>query len=524
MKTDPLQFTLAPYAKPRRPTQRFILLSWFAAILLLCIPFGFFYALTTPYLLVQFASPIVIMFAVFIWALPDMDRAPTQIMTNLFFAYSAAAMLWPNYIALDLPGLPWITMIRLVGFPCALALLICVSVSPPFRADLKKSMDSIPWLAPILTSFFIIQFISIAFSNEKGSSINTYIDAQIGLTTMFFASAFIFLKPHRVERWAMLMWVSAMVLAVFGIWEGRLEHTPWAGNIPSFLQVGDEYIEKVLGGARRLGTNEYRLQSTHSTSLGFAEYMALTLPFVIHFMIGPYPKATRILAGVSIPIIFFIIVGTGARLGSIGFVLACVLYLVSWSFLQWRTVKSSIFGPALVFGAPVLAVFILLSTLMIGRIRLIIWGGANTSYSTQGRFDQYAEGIPKVLSHPWGYGIGTGAGILNYRNLGDVLTIDTYYLLVALDYGILGFILYYGALLLSATHAVKVSHFEKVEERELTMLIPVAISLIVFIVVKSVFSQTENHFIPFILMGMACALIYRIRNKQETSATAVKAQ
>jgi hypothetical protein len=85
----------------------------------------------------------------------------------------------------------------------------------------------------------------------------------------------------------------------------------------------------------------------------------------------------------------------------------------------------------------------------------------------------------------------------------------------------LGFLLYYGALLLAAIYSMKVSHFEPLPERELTMLIPVGISLAVFIVIKSVFSQTENHFIPFILMGMACALIYRIRNATATSASSI---
>jgi hypothetical protein len=443
-------------------------------------------------------------------------------MTVLFFAYIASAILWPNYIALDAPGLPWITMIRLVGAPCMLALLICVSVSPSFREATARSATSIPWLLPLLTAFFVVQFISIAFSDQKMSSLNIYIDAQIGLTTAFFASCFIFLRPHRTERLAFILWVGAIMLAFFGIWEQRLEHVPWAGHIPSFLQVGDEYIERVLGGARRLGTGEYRLQANHSTSLGFAEYMALVTPFVIHFAVSTkYPTATRALAALSLPIIFFIIVGTGARLGTIGFVLSSLLYLLSWAFLQWRANKSSIFGPAFIFGAPVAAVAFFLATLVIGRLRLVIWGGANTSYSTQGRIDQYATGIPKVLSHPWGFGIGRGAEALNYRNLGDGLTIDTYYLLVALDYGVLGFLLYYGTLLLVAGYAVKVSHFEKAQDREQEMLIPVAISLIVFFVIKAVFSQIENHFLHFTLMGVACALIYRIR--QNSSPAVIKA-
>lgn len=509
-----MPFVLKPYSRYRPLIwQRVLVWGVVTTLVLVCLIYGFFYALTTPYLIPQFAAPIIILAGITIWALPDLKTAPTRTLEFLFFAYVAAAILWPNYIAFNPPGLPWITMIRLVGFPCAFILLLCVSVSKDFRRQTLGSMRAIPWLTPLYVSFLVVQAVSIGFSSTVGASLNLWVDAQINWTMMFFVSCYVFLKPGNAERWAVLLWAGAIVLSVLGFWEARLEHVPWAGHIPSFLKVDADYVENVLSGARRLGTDKYRLQGTHSTSLGLSEYLALTSPFVIHFMVDrAYPRAVRLLAALSLPLIFYTIVGTDARLGSVGFVVGCLLYLMSWAFLQWRQVKSSILGPAFVFGAPIFSAAFLAATLFIGRLHLIVWGGGNDRYSTQGRTDQYHMGIPKVMHHPWGYGIGRGAEELNYRNLGGGLTIDTYYLLVALDYGIIGFLLYYSALLLSAGFAVKVGHFEMPREREHTILVPTAVSLVVFTVTKSVFSQTENHYLQFIMMGLACALIYRIHS------------
>lgn len=505
---------LKPYVPEPTRLRRIAVRAGGAALLVFCVLYGFGYALTTPFLLLQFVAPLVPLVALALWALPDMPKAPTEPLFGLFAAYVATAALWPNYIALNPPGLPWITMIRLIGLPFALTLLICVSVSAEVRTSIKNSLFSVPKLPFVLLGFFALQLLSIVFSSQPVSSANVYLDAQISLTAMFFGSCYLFLRPGRFERFVVLLWLCALVLVAIGLWEHHAEQVPWAGHIPSFLQVGDDYVQKVLGGARRLGTNEYRLQANHSTSLGFAEFMALVSPFLIHIAVSRYSRFLRFAAAATLPVIFYIIVETGARLGAIGFLLGSLLYLVSWAFLRWRRNRSSLLGPILIFGAPVAAVVIFVATLVVGRLRLIIWGGANTSYSTQGRFDQYEAGLPKIMSHPWGYGIGRGAEELGYRNLNDNLTIDTYYLLAALDYGLVGAALYFLSILLVAYASIKISHFNKLNSREEEMLIPLSISLIVFFVIKAVFSQTENHFLQFIFMGAACALVFRARKSQ----------
>ena len=515
MKATAPSFVLKPYAAEATGWKRVAIWIAIPTLVLICFVSGFFYALTTPYLIRQFAAPILILAMAGVWALPDLKTAPTLLLGKLLFAFLTAALLWPNYLAIVLPGLPWITAVRLIGFPLTFILLICVSVSSDFRNKTLEVMQAIPYMGKLVVGFIGIQVISIAFSNNLDTSINALIDTQVSWSVIFFASCYVFRRPGSIQTWAVLMWVSAIILGIIGIFEAKEGHVPWAGHIPSFLRVQDEYVDRVLQGARRLGTDKYRIQGTHSTSLGLAEFFALTTPFLLHFMMGNFKFITKVLAGLSIPFVFFSILQTDARLGMVGFFLSGLLYVLCWGLMRWRLVKGTLLGPAVVMSYPVLFCGFMAASFAIQRLRIMVWGGSNASYSNQGRMDQIAAGMPKILTHPWGFGIGRGGEALGYHNLADVLTIDTYYLLVALDYGIIGFFVYYAAILVAIHACAKYGLGTPPQERERTFLIPIGISLSAFFVIKSIFSQIENHLLQFMMMGMAAALIYRIKSQPD---------
>jgi hypothetical protein len=234
------------------------------------------------------------------------------------------------------------------------------------------------------------------------------------------------------------------LLTLVGLWEASIGRVPWAGRIPSFLVIEDEVVQRILAGTSRAATGIYRVQTTFTTSLGYAEFMAITVPFLIHYVVGPFRTAIRIAAFAALPATFYMIILTDSRLGMVGFVLALFFYLLVWGARRWRFVKGSVFGPALTLAYPVLFGVFLVGTFTVGRLRTMIWGGGAQSFSTQARIDQYSRGTEILIANPFGHGVGMGAETLGFTNLAGVLTIDTYYLTIALEYGVLGFAAYYG--------------------------------------------------------------------------------
>jgi hypothetical protein len=467
------------------------------------------------------AVPLILL-GVVIWALPDIENPPVRSMEVLLFALFIALIMWPNYLAIALPGLPWITVVRLTGFPLLFLLLISLSVSAEFRARLSVTLEALPllWQASVL--FAVIQFISIGLSASIGPSINKFINAQITWTTVFFVSCYVFAKPGRAVFWTRVLWGMALMIGLIAILEFHEGQVPWTGHVPSFLKINDPSVALAMKGQMRAYTNRYRAQATFSTSIGLGEFMALTMPFILHIIATTPRWPMRLAAFATAPFIVFVTFLTDARSGMLGLIVGGLLYALLWGALQWRRNPTSILGPIVVLSYPAMVPVVFALTMFVGRIRRAVWGGGETADSTAGRVEQWHAGWPLILKAPWGYGIGQAAITLGIREPGGLLTIDTYYLSILLEYGVIGFIVYYGMVATAAVSAAKYGLDPRAKQEEYMLLLPISVSLVVFLIIKSVFSQQDNHPLVFMMLGMVTALIYRTRTGATSASAAAR--
>src|SRR3546814_12951300 len=72
-------------------------------------------------------------------------------------------------------------------------------------------------------------------------------------------------KPHRIDTLAKFLLGAATVLCLIAFWEYRLQRLPWVGHIPSFLQVADPVVARMLSGARRSADGLYRVLPTYNS-------------------------------------------------------------------------------------------------------------------------------------------------------------------------------------------------------------------------------------------------------------------
>lgn len=508
---SPAPQILAPYHGP--PPARSRVYFGFGLLVFWALLYGLFYAFFAPYFILMFAVPLAVLAALSIWALPSniastLDR-PLEF---LFYAFLCVLIVWPNYLAVAIPGLPWITLLRLVALPLVFVFLICISTSEAVRTTIAQVYRSSRVALTLYVAFAIILTLSIVLSPDVGGSIDKIITAHTTWTAILFASIFVFSRRGRIELWAAFLWGATAIVAVLAVWEYRLGHVVWAGHVPSFLKVDNPDVARIMLGQTRAGSGVYRVQSTLSTSVGLGEYLALSLPFVVYFAVENYPRIVRFLAAAMLPLLFVAVSVSGSRSGMIGLCITFLAYVFAWGAIRWRRVKNGLLGPAIVLAYPVFFAAFMVATLFVYRLRVMVWGGAETGPSTDARRTQYQMGIPKILHHPWGYGIGRGASVLNFHEPSGFLSIDTYYLSIALEYGVIGFILYYGTFLVVIGQSAKhmLTPFER-HDREAGFLLPAMICLVNFVVIKSVFSQQDNHPLVFMVLGMAVAIIYRVK-------------
>jgi O-antigen ligase len=215
---------------------------------------------------------------------------------------------------------------------------------------------------------------------------------------------------------------------------------------------------------------------------------------------------------------------TDARLGLIGFIMTFVLSGLLYGIFWWRRQRQGLIGPALVLAYPALMVATFVSTLVVGRFRNKIWGGGQYDASNQGRIEMYEKGIPMVMHRPWGFGAGRGAETLGITNEDGVLTIDTYYMLIGLEYGVIGFIIYYGAFLLGTYVGGRAGVDVKDRRSEQMLLIPLTVALSNYVIIKAVFSNDDNHPLAFMMLGMVLALLVQFRREKAAAAAPVETE
>jgi len=259
----------------------------------------------------------------------------------------------------------------------------------------------------------------------------------------------------------------------------------------------------------RAYTNRYRAQATFGTPLGLGEYLALTTPFVLELATSRHAWKLRLAALASLPLLFFAVILTDSRLGMIGCLLSYLLYGMIAAGRLWKQKRSSLLGPAVSLGYPAIFCLAVAATFFVGKLRVKVWGGGAQQASSGARLAQYQMGIAKFVHNPFGYGIGMGAETLDFRPFGE-LTIDTYYISIALEYGLLGFILYFGMIAVATVSAGRRAlGLKSSEMKDEPLFVPLTIAMINFLVIKTVFSQQDNHPIIYMMLGAIVALSSR---------------
>lgn len=502
---------MKPYVDLRAPWRIASLIFTPIALALFCLVYGFFFALTAPYLLVAFAAPIAALALLAIWALPERRHVPTKTMEWFFSGALICLVIWPNYLALVLPGLPWITATRLTGTPMALLFLIALSTSSTFRAQVANVAKAIPNLWVWFALFILVQFATIVFSKNPSSSLSKLIIQQQNWVVMALVAAWVCGIPGRAERYAKTIFLLLIPIFIVAFVEYSQKQLLWNGHVPQFLKIEDPNIASVVySSITRSGSGQYRAKAVWPTPLGLGEFVALVTPFAMHFAINKYRLILRIIAFAAVPTIYYCSRLADARLGVLGFLISVALYVLFWGAMRFRRNRRDLLAATVVYAYPAALAAAAVAVTSIRSINTLVLGGGATAGSNEARVHQLVMGIPKILTNPIGHGGGGGGEAMGYAE-GAFIAIDNYYLLLGLEYGVIGLVTFIGIFLLTIIWSFRsvLALADVDHDRELSLLTPIACSLSAFLVIKLVFAQADLHSMMFILVGVASALVLR---------------
>jgi O-antigen ligase len=481
--------------------------------------YGALFAYLPPSFIALLIAPLALLAGLVVWALPDTGWSPASSLERLFFCYFVSLILWPYYLAISVPGMPLIEIRRIFSLLMVLVLLAGLSTSRQFRTDMRDIIRANSLLVKLLLGFVAVQAISILFAADPGQGLATFLKYQFGWTATFFICAYVFSRPGRVTAWALVLVGLAIILSLIGFLESRNQGVLWANHIPWFLQVSDPAMERLLGAVFRDGN--YRVVTTFSVSLSLAEFLALTMAFVIHLFVTSRSPAMRIVWLATDVLLFSAILLTQSRNGVVGTLVVHAGYGFLWAFHRWRTRPDSLMAPAIALAFPVLLAGLVVAVLSMNRLRTMTLGGGVHAASTEGRLEQLQAAGPVLLRSPlFGHGPAQGASALGYTNPAGVQSIDSYFLATVLDYGLVGFALYYGLLAVALLRALRIAFGPA--DRELSYAMPAAVAIGAWIVSKLVLAQEDSSSLMFMILGLVAALSWRAQRAKGSRTTVIE--
>jgi hypothetical protein len=508
---------MKPYERRREPgpVTRFLL---GALLVFVSMVYGLMAVILPPQLLSYPATPILIMVGLILWLLPDIGGIYFERLQQLMIAYLGITIAWPAYIALNLPGLPWISLTRLVLFMVLAVFVWNFSTSQELRDKLRDAVSETPITIRVFWMFWATTTFSIVFASPIGPAISKYINNQIYWTMVLFVTALLATRPGFVGKFARTLLIATSVVIVYSLYEFRIQRVPWLNYLPSFLKIDPELLEILMDSQSRAGTDIYRVRGPYAASLFFSEFLTMAFPFFLYFTSKQkriMPLLAMLAATLGCLVVMFL---TNARSAILGALVAFVLFPFFYAVRRRSQHQRSIVGTGLLMAYPMLVTAAGMLVLFWPRAHIMVLGGGQHQASSDARSEQWRMGIPKLISHPFGFGVGRGNEALGFVNLAGKGTVDTYYLTVMLDFGILALPLFLLTFLIPAFLAFKYYRDAKTPEQEL--LAPLSIAIVNFIIVKSVLTSEANIPLAFAYVGCIIGLIWQRKRLPEARGEA----
>jgi hypothetical protein len=476
-------------------------------------------------LMLQGALPIhgaltVLVGLIAIWMLPIYKTGPEKSVVVGMIVFAIAVAFWPAYMsAIPFPGNTWLSVNRLVLYPTLILTFVGLSSSQVMRENLWKVYSSNKPIFVCVSGLTIVHLLAVPLSpNPTGTFWNTVKNITYTFGP-FIALAATLSKPKQLN-W--IFWGLILALPIWGILapiERGAEQILFTQFMPSWAFSTDETTATIMQPTYK--GSDYRVKGPAITPVEFAELLGLILPFAIHLILDKKNLIVKAIGVIFFLLGFLAIFLSTSRLGMVISIVGTVFYALIWGLRLWVSNKRGLLGPAVTSMFPVLVIAVV-GVILTQRTayNLVLGGNAETAASTDARFAQWELGLPKVATRPViGHGYNTAAEVLGYTNPSGVLTIDTYWLSVLLDSGLLGFGFFMGFVYFSIVTSMRLYINPDHESwTEKYYLGAISCSFAAFIVGKLVLSQQSNHSVVFIFAGILCFLNTYLSHKDTAKA------
>ena len=442
-----------------------------------------------PQAIVVFLLPFVL---VSIAAMPQQRAVPKKITTPLLLAAAALMPLWPAYLHLKFGPTPILTPPRLAFYALTVFWLYDMAASPLRRGQFANALKRSPALSGLVFALFAMNAVSVPIAEGSRFAAQEFFRQTVIWLLPFCAFVTYVRSIQEFKRIIAVTLISAGIVSLIALIEVG-SGTLLATKLSPYMESAEEWLRISQQVKTRDGV--FRAQATHTHPLSLGEFLAMCAPLALVFAAAARGFKRAFWAVVLVAILGGV-VGTNARGAifaaaaglSVAGVFMTIHILRGNRLLRWRPV----IGLAAVFlvaASP--AAFVAGHKVVTGEV------GTSAARSSQARLDQIEKAWPKIAKRPiGGYGTGRSAIIVGYW--GRTLSLDNYYLSLAVEIGIPGAVVFISIMIIAARMSLR--RAKKAPRRWAWLLIGFASAMVAFMITRSFLSQTGNlsYFFPLI--------------------------
>lgn len=500
------QRILPPYTQRVDDAQhRVVRLVATFALILFAMALGFFIGIFGIFGWFIPAVPIVLMALLALWIAPDVDSRLDGAIERSYFIFWGLALMWPSYIALNVPGLPWVSFARLAMLITAVLSLTAISMSPRIRGEILAVMTSNKLMFRFFLAWVIIETLMLFVG--KMESTGRWVSHALTWHFLFIISCWVMWKPGNPIRLNKLLIIAAALTAAFTIPEAIQQKPIWVDYIPNFLGIDPEIQESLQFGVVR--GSEYRARSIFVVSLVYAEYIGMLLPFVLLAIVSAPSGWRRFLA---VPLL--VLVGTAANLTQarsalVALLAATMAFAAIWVLRRFNATRKDqdLLSASMLYGFPAAAVLMMIAVFTLPQLRLRLIGGNQHAASDNAREAQWDMAIPHIIKNPLGHGMGSIDAVVPYTNLAGKFTIDSYPINLLIEHGVAGFIAFVGFFATAIYLGIKT--FARAGNREEELAGAAAVGILSFLITRLILSSEGGQSMAFGFSGLIMAVHYR---------------
>lgn len=427
--------------------------------------------------------------------------APARLTRRLLLLWIVVSVVWPTYLSYrGLPG-PAVSPTRLVFWALLAVWFFWLIGSAEMRASLAARLAQARPFVLLLAFYLAWNIIAAVLSASPFVSLYAFVKIIGGPVLMLLIVLSCVRDGRDIDRLLFAMVIAAVVAVLIGLVEAVKQKNLFYELVPGLFPQGGEgelaWAEQLIRDKSRDG--RYRVMSTFVHPLTFGEYLALCLSLTIYLAAYARQGAQRLIAFLAVPLLVLGIYITHTRstqvaLGIVALGLVGTLGLRAMR--QQRSFAVSILGYFALAAVP-------LVTLALGAIALEFSTGrtAAEAGSTFARLTMLKFGGQALMEQPLvGYGPGFAAVTLGILPGFTALTIDNYYLSVALESGLPGLLVFIALMTYPVFKGLANSpRYPGVAGARIAVL---AVALAGFIVVKVVLSQPDNMTVAFLVIAL----------------------